>query len=294
MMFHPPLLHPHIKISNAIFAILPVRPSAKATLFGTMRHDLLEETMRGMDFSPNTARKFVQQIVRKRAEGLLSCGVTSAEAKQELIKFLPQIIRFADKFTEFSGKPKQIRELSDLESHGNQPTIKFVATAVEGIEEPVISPELGLKGFVDMVVQAKTSQSMKINPWSQQQPVKSPPILMGVELKTGHNQRTQNAHMAQLALYTLMLRAKFGSKTDGNENVLGATASGLLLYMNSEDIRAVHVAPHLNEIKSLIGQRNMVAIETRRVARPRGITMSYESERDCSNEDPKYVLPPFF
>jgi hypothetical protein len=65
--------------------------------------------------------------------------------------------------------------------------------------------------------------------------------------------------------------------------------SGMLLYMNSEAVRAVHVAPLMGEIKSLIGQRNVVASELLRASRPRGIVLSYENEIDSSDRIPRYV-----
>lgn len=56
--------------------------------------------------------------------------------------------------------------------------------------------------------------------------------------------------------------------------------------MNNEAVRAVHIAPILSEIKSLIGQRNVVATETIRASHPR-VVISYQSEQDASNTAPK-------
>ena len=50
----------------------------------------------------------------------------------------------------------------------------------------------------------------------------------------------------------------------------------MLLYLNHEGRRAVRIAPLLSELKSLIGQRNLVAIEQTRVSRPRGVVLSYD------------------
>ena len=116
---------------------------------------------------------------------------------------------------------------------------------------------------------------------------------MGLELKTGHNQKTQNAHMAQLALYSLMLQVKYGTRygqsksPNRNESQLessGAASGGLLLYLNNEGYSSSHVLPLSNEVKSLIGQRNVLATGIRRASRPRGISLSYdENSRDEGN-----------
>jgi len=243
-----------------------------------MRHELFEETMREGDFSIESTKKFLDTIVRRNAEGLLACGVSSAEAKREVIKFLPQLQKFAKDFTDFGSQTgrKSVDQLATLEGHGAPSAVRFVANAVDAIEEPVISPELGLKGNVDIVVKATTLNSAV-------HAARPSTSIMSVELKTGHNQRTQNAHMAQLALYMLMLQARNGSEVHPDNRAFGASESAILLYMNSESLRAVHVAPLMNEIKSLIGQRNVVASEASRASRPRGVVLSYESEMDSSD-----------
>ena len=173
-----------------------------------------------------------------------------------------------------------------LESQGATAPSRFIAKAAEAIEEPLISPELGLKGNVDMLVQALTCTSNQ-GGVGQQTSVS----LMGVELKTGHNQKPQNAHMAQLALYTLLMQTRYGSiglnRASGD---LVADRSGVLLYMNNEAIHAIQIAPMLSEMKSLIGQRNVVAIEQLRASRPRGIQLIYEDDPKSQEQKIKYVL----
>jgi hypothetical protein len=252
-----------------------------------MRHELFEATMRDKDFSIETAKKHLHYIVRRNAEGLIACGVSSKEAEREIIRFLPQLQSFSNDFTDFGilGKGRKTADqLVTLERHGAPSTVRFVANDVDAIEEPVISPELGLKGNVDIVVRATT---VTAGPYVSR-PSTS---LTSVELKTGHNQTTQNAHMAQLALYMLMLQSRNGSQTSPDSKALGAADSGVLLYMNSESVRAVHVAPFMGEIKSLIGQRNVVASEMLRVSRPRGIVLSYDNVVDSTERTPRYVRP---
>ena len=247
--------------------------AAKSALFGTMRHGLFEETMKEQDFSMESATQVVRKLVKENAEGLLSCNVSSREAVDEVIKVLPQLQRFANEYTEFGQVrgPRHIGQAAVLESQGSAVSTQFIARAAEAIEEPVISPELGLHGHVDMLVQALTC---KADLSCGQQTSTS---LMGIELKTGHNQRPQNAHMAQLALYILMMQTRYGS-IGSTSKAIGAAESGVLLYMNNEAIRAVQIAPMLSEMKSLIGQRNVLAVEQLRALRPRGIQLTYEEE----------------
>ena len=85
-----------------------------------------------------------------------------------------------------------------IEDAAARPSVRFLAQKVESIEEPAISPELGLKGDIDMVVSAVTTTLQTHQP--------NAPSPFGVELKTGHQQKTQNARMAQLSLYILMMK----------------------------------------------------------------------------------------
>ncbi len=203
--------------------------------------------MSSQDFSWPTAKVIANSIIRRNAESLVGCGVRESEARSQVLQVVTKIQRFAN--------------------------------------EAVVCPELGMKGNLDVTVSATTSTLPHGNITA------GPPqtSLMSIELKTGHNQNPQSAHMAQLALYTMMLRVRRGpsrpsttpsSQPLNREATLGAGESGMLLYLNHENYRASHVSPMLNEIKSLIGQRNLVASELERVSSPRGVILSYEDENN--------------
>jgi DNA replication factor Dna2 len=247
-----------------------------------MRHALFEETMRAEDFTVATATIHIQTIVRQNAEGLLACNTSSKDAEEELLRFLPQLQRFATEYTEFGGKNSEHKTQATLlePQRGNVVPTTFVAKSAEAIEEPIISPELGLKGNVDMLVKAVMSR-LGGNTSSKNQP----PSIMGIELKTCHHQQPQNIHITQLALYVVMLQGRYGTQglmTQG-KYIESAAHTGLLLYINNEAIRAIPVAPVLSEIKSLIGMRNLVAIESIRSTRPRGVELAYEGSTESAH-----------
>jgi hypothetical protein len=244
-----------------------------------MRHSLFEATMKEKDFTVASAMTQIRKIVRQNAEGLLACNLSSREAEQEIFKFLPQLKRFAKEYTEFgeSNESNHPSKGTILENYGPVvvPTA-FLAKSAEAIEEPVISPELGLKGNVDMLVRAMTTSSMISH--NEQQP-----SIMGIELKTCHHQQAQNIHVAQLSLYVVMLQTRYGTKGSKiNHESPSAADNGMLLYMNNEAVRAIHIAPIISETKSLIGLRNLVAIESVRSTRPRGVRLHFEESKDPS------------
>jgi hypothetical protein len=245
-----------------------------------MRHALFEAMMKEREFSLASARSHCERIVRQSAESLVACGISSRDAQLEILKVVPQIERFANEFTTFGPTSKSsfpiIPNLEPIAGFA-QPFVHFVAEDVEAIEEQIVSPELGLKGNIDIVVRAKTTNVNSSN---------TQVSFMSLELKTGHHQRTQNAHMAQLSLYTLLLSSRYGCDTS---QLSAADNEGVLLYLNNEAVKAAHVAPRMFEMKALIGNRNLVAIETRRSSRPRGVVLGYQKEPDASDCLPWYV-----
>jgi CRISPR/Cas system-associated exonuclease Cas4 (RecB family) len=194
-----------------------------------------------------------------------------------VFKVFEQLNNFVSRYTSFlpTTKIESTSQKGVLENSSvNSSSTIFVAEEVEVVEEPLVSPQLGLKGNIDMIVKAKISSS---DPNSVTRRA-----LVGIELKTGHSQTTQNAHLAQLTLYILMMKSSYGVDTSQITNEICTTESGILLYLNNESIRAVNVAPSLSEIKSLICQRNFVAIEQVRATTPRGVTLLYEHDNDDS------------
>ena len=281
--------------------------SSEAAIVGTMRHDLFEACMQQQDFSTEFAEGKADAIVRSHSDALVGCQYyDDARARHEILQVLPQIRDFASKYCSFGPGPTQrllpgAGKASTLRGHGFQTDIDFTADAVYATEEAAISPELGLKGFVDATLGTTTKPSGSGSPTLQS--------LMGLELKTGHRQNPQNEHMAQLALYTLMLRMRRGSaivesptnNSNGHQHVAGpeadcdkrhlslqngAASGGMLLYLNHEAYVALHVSPVLSELKSLIGQRNVLATDARKAMKARGVVVSNDNEKQNGGTAP--------
>ena len=130
--------------------------------------------------------------------------------------------------------------------------------SVDGVfatEEWALVPELGLKGNVDATVLGRIKpviSSTAPNADNVEQDA-----LVPVELKTGHNQNPQHNHLAQLSVYTIMLRARHGSASNGDtglhgeaSNLIerGAASSGMLLYLNDKSFCAKHIKPSLSDV----------------------------------------------
>ena len=252
--------------------------SSKKMLFGTMRHSLFEVTLRERNFSSDFVRHHIKVIVRKNAEAMISCNMSSSEAEGELFKIFPQLQAFEREYF----NPQRPAFLQG--NCGQQGiNIKFAAKSVAGVEEPVIAPELGLKGNLDVIVDADIGRTGPGATGNTEN------ALMGIELKTNHNTNSQVEHMAQLGLYTMMLLSRFGKtnsaifKEDPKSHE--AISGGMLLYLNGETLRAEHISPNIPDIKNLIEHRNIHSSDYTRTLKPRGVKLIYESE----GTDPRYV-----
>ena len=173
-------------------------------------------------------------------------------------------------------------------------------------EEWALVPELGLKGNVDATVLGRIKPVQSSTAPSAGTEERD--ALIPVELKTGHNQNAQHNHLAQLSVYTIMLRARHGSAFNGDacsknnedtSNLIerGAASSGMLLYLNDKSFCAKHVKPSLSDIKTLVGQRNGIVCDVLNAARPRGIALEYhegntKSKVVVNEPPPPSALPP--
>jgi hypothetical protein len=255
----------------------------KSALIGKMRHDFFERCLIHNNFTKAFAQQEVPHIVREHGDHLIGAGLLDEKAiVLEVIRMLPNIQRFAATYTIFmdgNGRGK-------LNAVGNSPAIDICTERIEGTEEFIVSTELGIKGFIDTTARVtafEPTSNLRDNTENAHQS-----YIMGIELKTGHNQTPQNAHMAQLALYSMALRTRYGSSEaiskDREKSKAGSRAGkgGMLLYLNSENVNAVHVLPKTGELKSLLSHRNYVATELRRATAPRGVLLEYS---DDSKED---------
>ncbi|KAL7553269.1 hypothetical protein ACHAWF_016524 [Thalassiosira exigua] len=273
--------------------------SARSAVVGTLRHALFERCLRERDASGRSAARFTRNILRDNAEGLVGCGVARGkEVYGEVMRTMPQVRAFLSKYTSWDatgtrGLHHGSRSEPTALLEGTLPPSSTLLSIedVRSTEEWAHVPELGLKGNVDATVCAWTRP-----PDNAGDGRAARNALMAVELKTGHKQSLNHSHLAQLSLYTVMLRARHGSSRDldadgghalgqtDHTDAIGAGRGGMLLYLNHENHVARHVKPSSSDVRALIGQRNEVACNVRRAARPRGVrVIQYEEEGSNRN-----------
>ena len=254
---------------------------SKAALVGQMRHALFEKCLVQCNFSHEFVRKAAPIIVREHADQLIGSNLLNENLMiAEVIKILPNIQRFSSNYTSFTKQNNH----HELNGTGTSPNIQFRADCVHATEEVAMSTELGIKGFIDVTVEASIIPQRSVDRSKISQEFSR--TLMSIELKTGHNQTAQHTHMAQLSLYTLALKSRYGSIKSNirQTNGTGAANGGMLLYLNHESINAIHISPSVSEVKSLLNQRNVVATEIKKISKPRGVIFDTESSEENSEQ----------
>ncbi|CAM9911505.1 unnamed protein product [Pylaiella littoralis] len=115
---------------------------------------------------------------------------------------------------------------------------RVTVSRVLATEDDVWSPVLGLKGIMDATVEAVVRTGG----------VAPPSLVMPVEVKTGKRIGEANSsHRAQVMLYTLLLRMRYGHE---------ASTSGLLVYTAADALHTELVSPVAAEIRALVLARN--------------------------------------
>ena len=158
-------------------------------------------------------------------------------------------------------------------------SIWLEASDVYATEEGCVVPEMGMKGNIDATLAVSTwNVGENNNNWQRSVGPVGDPLnaIMPLELKTGHNQNFQFSHGAQLSLYILMMKVRYGSALVNppiaTENrSLGAASGGVLLYLNHKGLSPMHLSPTMPEMRSLMGHRNTVATYVKRASEVRGV-----------------------
>jgi len=279
--------------------------SSKSAFIGTMRHGLFEACMKASEFELSFAQSVIKNMMREKAEMLIACNLSANETENEVLGVLPMIQQFAQEYTTLR---KDVMMLSSLGKPVGgvacHPDIRLLAKGVHSVEENIVSTSLGLKGSIDAVLETeskvlsqKIGNSSSTSALSDNNTHSLRQSLMSLELKTGHNQSVQNMHMAQLSLYTLMLQNRYGARVDiddkyntglqspQNSSGRGGATGGILLYLNEKSQKICHISPQINEVKTLMSQRNVVASNSERASRPRGISLSFDETNRLDTEE---------
>ncbi|XP_058833194.1 DNA replication ATP-dependent helicase/nuclease DNA2 isoform X2 [Topomyia yanbarensis] len=192
---------------------------SKIMTIGTIIHALLQKTLRNKITDIMDIIQLGEEYINSKemASTLFACQMSRAEAAKEVEQFYPKIHDFLKKH--FHNQPSSYK--SDLQIH-----------SIKDIEENIWCHQLGLKGRIDVTVEAKCDERDRIQ-------------TMPLELKTGRASFSAE-HKGQIALYEMMM------------NLVGHhVEKGILLYLREG--KCAPVSSNRNIRRDLIMLRNEVA-----------------------------------
>ncbi|XP_050539409.1 DNA replication ATP-dependent helicase/nuclease DNA2 isoform X2 [Daktulosphaira vitifoliae] len=198
-----------------IYKGLDCTPAIMVT--GTLLHQLLQTVLKSKMFHSSHITALINEITNSSGfiHTLYESNMELDKTKKELMEFIPKIQNFVGTY------------ITDFKTGRGKKTWQGEILSVQDIEENLWVPEFGVKGKVDVTVQAKYSGSIKTMP---------------IELKTGRASGSEE-HRGQVILYVIMM-AQLGMDVD----------SGLLLYLRENIL--THVKVGHKEKRDLIMLRN--------------------------------------
>lgn len=243
LVLHPDILIPVTTVSESFHCerrtVLKQRISLpsevnKYIVYGTIIHEIIQGCLQLNSFSNN----HMEAILGENLDSNLLNILLINETKDSVASFIrPKFPKFRD----WAAKMFKLGTGTSAYSHsnvrvpvlGSNELSDLSINRVIDIEEEIWSPMFGLKGIIDVTVEAKVNNREIGN------------FLVPLEIKTG---RTQNiSHSAQVLLYTLLLFDRYDIET----------CFSLLYYSELEQTTQIPKMWH--EIRSLIIGRNKIA-----------------------------------
>ncbi|EGX93313.1 DNA replication helicase Dna2, putative [Cordyceps militaris CM01] len=197
-------------------------------VYGTMLHEIFQDALLANRWDLPFLARLIEKITEKHVEELYTIKVGLPSAREHLQSKMMELSYWAKSFV--SPQPNNDAVVEDR--NGKKATM--AVTKLLDVEEHVWSPMYGLKGNIDATVE--------VNMMDGEQ---SRLLTVPFEVKTGRN--ASSSHMAQTALYTLLLSDRYDIEI----------AYGVLYYMETSKTMRIPAVRH--ELRHMIMQRNQLA-----------------------------------
>lgn len=197
-------------------------------VYGTMLHEIFQEALLANRWDLRFLGTVIDRIMDKHVEDLYMIKVGMAVAKEHLLSKMTELGFWAKSFV--SPQPKADAIVEDR----NGKKANMAVTKLLDVEEHVWSPMYGLKGNIDATVEVAMQDGKQMRT-----------LTVPFEVKTGKHENSN--HMAQTALYTLLLSDRYDIEI----------AYGILYYM--ETSKTIRIPAIRHELRHMIMQRNQLA-----------------------------------
>ncbi|GLV38467.1 DNA replication helicase/nuclease 2 [Carabus blaptoides fortunei] len=227
-------------------------PGNKVMLVGTLVHSLLQEVLKQKIYSvPLIEKKLVEILDSKEiVYKSFAIQIPIQEIKDDLLAFIPKIVTFINKYVKNDNKTNRSKAIVKNQTDDWTGSIQ----SIQDIEENIWSPQYGIKGKIDVTIQARPLGAF-----------------LPLELKTGRATMSLE-HKGQLIIY-VMLMTELGYQVN----------SGLLLYLREDTIKEVKTTH--DEKRDLIMLRNDVAYYLKQIPKVPIQTQDIESVNSDNESD---------
>lgn len=240
------ILHPDQLISATVVAdsfgcmrravlqdrVKATSPPTPPLIYGTMLHEIFQEALLANKWDLPFLCSVIDRITDKHVEDLYTIKVGLASAREHLQSKMKELSYWSGAFV--SSQPTEDAVIEDR----NGKKANMAVTKLLDVEEHVWSPMYGLKGNIDATVEVAMQDGKDFKT-----------LTVPFEVKTGKHANSN--HMAQTALYTLLLSDRYDIEI----------AYGILYYMETSKTMRIPAIRH--ELRHMIMQRNQLACYVR-------------------------------
>ncbi|KAH7198027.1 DNA replication factor Dna2-domain-containing protein [Fusarium flagelliforme] len=240
------ILHPDQLISATVVAdsfgcmrravlqdrVKATSPPTPPLIYGTMLHEIFQEALLANKWDLPFLTTVIDRITEKHVEDLYTIKVGIPSAREHLQSKMTELSYWAGAFVSSQAKADAVVE------DRNGKKANMAVTKLLDVEEHVWSPMYGLKGNIDATVEVSMQDGKDLRT-----------LTVPFEVKTGKHANSN--HMAQTALYTLLLSDRYDIEI----------AYGILYYMETSKTMRIPAIRH--ELRHMIMQRNQLACYVR-------------------------------
>ena len=166
--------------------------SSPPLLYGQVLHELFQEAISANRWELGFLKGAIERILPRHFEVMVDIGLNLNQAREHLYSKLFEMQSWAEIFVR--GRPRA----DALVKTRAAKSVSMSVSKLLDVEEHVWSPQYGLKGNIDATVQVV----MNDDGWQRV-------LTVPFEVKTG--KRVSEAHLAQTALYTLLVSDRYGN-----------------------------------------------------------------------------------
>ncbi|KAJ3294016.1 Tripartite DNA replication factor [Borealophlyctis nickersoniae] len=206
-------------------------------IYGNMLHQLFQGALSDKDWSNDTLKRKIRELVSQSIEELWCIGESEVAAEAHMKESIPAYQEWARKYVALAPKLEQADAVVPVHRADarDQKTMACVTKTLD-IEEHIWSPMYGLKGNIDASVEMKTRKGLG----------DTKTLAAPLELKTGKNSASYS-HRAQTTLYTMLMSDRYDTKIP----------AGLLYYVRTGEMFSIPAI--WDEMRGLIIGRNRMA-----------------------------------